>query len=112
MKLKSKIMKSFLSKHKPSAIFWNVLVILAILVPVIFDLRVFIVLQAIASCMAFFFIFDGVSEPSFRKMENNNFWMNFTVLYLISLFIFFMFGLGEKAIKAFNNWLNSLFIKK
>lgn len=108
-------MKTFLSKNKPNVIFWNIFVILLITVPVIFSLPIFVLLQGVAVFTSFFFILDSLSENTFDgpipKIYSGGFWMYFTLFYLLILFVYSIIWLGEKAITAFNNWFDGLFIK-
>jgi len=102
-------MKNFLSKYSPSSIFWNVLAALALTVPIIFSLEIFAFLQAIAAFVCFI-IYSLDSD--FNKAGKNNFWLYFSALYIVMSIAFFIIALVEISIKAFNNWLNGLFIKK
>jgi len=101
-------MKKILSNYKPSAIFWNVLVILAITVPAIFNLQLFYLLQTISSYIVFFYVLGDAFAGDPKKTVKNNFWMNFTFLLMLQkisyLFVRFIFEiLAIIGLKTINN---------
>jgi hypothetical protein len=100
-------MKEFLKSFSPSVIFWNGLFFVTLIALAIFWLDAFLVVEFLASFVAF-----GVFLDSGMSGNNKNMWVYATPTFWLLFIIVMIVTGGDSLITKFNKRLNGKFEKK